>query len=82
MFYNSGGTAAVAFAIAAIVVYALLVAVLVYIVYLIIRTAFLRALHSHYKTVRMFEETGEWSPRYQGRSQPVPPRDTRAYPGE
>lgn len=53
-----------------ILVYALVVAVTIYIGYLIIRTAILRALNSHYKTVRQYEQTGEWAPHYRGMKKP------------
>ncbi len=53
-----------------ILLYVLVIAVAVFIGYLLIRTAILRALNSHYKTVRLFEKTGEWSPRYQGGKKP------------
>lgn len=53
-----------------ILLYVLVIAVAVFIGYLLIRTAILRALNSHYKTVRLFEKTGEWAPRYQGGKKP------------
>lgn len=53
-----------------ILLYVLVIAVAVFIGYLLIRTAILRALNSHYKTVRLFEMTGEWAPRYQGGKMP------------
>ncbi|RKR74188.1 hypothetical protein [Frondihabitans australicus] len=69
------GVNAVIFGIVAVVVYVGLGLLVLFLAYLLIRTAILRALHSHYKTVRRFESTGEWDPRYQGRGGPSgPPR--------
>lgn len=67
MFTNSADGAGL---LGGVVVYILLVAISVYVGYLLIRTAILRALNSHYKTVRLYEKPGEWAPRYQGMTTP------------
>ncbi|ARC56157.1 hypothetical protein AS850_03585 [Frondihabitans sp. 762G35] len=67
MFANVGGYG---FAVGVIVAYVVIAALGIFVGYLIIRTAILRALNSHYKTVRLFEKTGQWQPRYQGNRRP------------
>jgi hypothetical protein len=40
------------------------------ILYLVVRAAVLHALISHYKTVRLFERTGEWQSGPHGTGEP------------
>ncbi|BDZ49717.1 hypothetical protein GCM10025867_19580 [Frondihabitans sucicola] len=67
MFTDSAGYG---FVVGGLVAYIVIAALAIFIGYLIIRTAILRALNSHYKTVRLFERTGQWEPRYQGNRKP------------
>jgi hypothetical protein len=65
MFADSDG-----FFAGALIFYLVFAVIVGYVAYVIIRTAVLRALNSHYKTVRLFEKTGEWEPGYQGMRKP------------
>ena len=54
-----------------IVLYIIAAAVGLCITYLVIRAAVMNALISHYKTVRLYEATGNWEPGPHGTGEPI-----------
>ncbi|MGA1812768.1 hypothetical protein VH571_10330 [Frondihabitans sp. 4ASC-45] len=59
-----------AFVIGQLLGYLIGLVIVAAVLYVVIRTAVLHALTSHYKTIRLYEKTGEWSPKYHGTGEP------------